>query len=102
MEDSLERIERDARLDDARHYWNCRGFHCYHECPAVKDGKDPAERYGVGDDCEAAWRLDLLRRQREVLTKEGAVLAGGFCPKCGRHSKEGANFCQNCGLRLVW
>lgn len=78
MEDSLERIERDARLNDARYYWNCRGFHCYHECPAVKDGKDPAQRYGVGSDCEAAMRLDLLNRLRAVLLNEKARTRDGW------------------------
>ena len=71
MKDSLERIERDARIEDERSYWDCRGFNCYHECPNVRDDMDPAQRYGTGTDCAAAMRLDLLRRQRETLGKEG-------------------------------
>lgn len=69
MEDTLERIECEARLD-TRDYWNCRGFRCYFECPNVKDNQDPAQRYGT-NCCGVAMKLDLLRRQRELLEGGG-------------------------------
>lgn len=78
MKDSIERIERDARLEDVRDYWKCRGYRCYFECPNVKDGQDPAQRYGTGSDCEAARRLDLLNRLRAVLLNEKARTRDGW------------------------
>lgn len=64
--DTLERIEEDARKS-LYDYWGCGDAECS-ECPAVVDGKKPYERYGT-DGCAASQRLDLLRRQREVLER---------------------------------
>lgn len=65
--DTLERIEEDARkaLYD---YWGCGDAECSC-CPAIVDGKKPYERYVTADGCFIAQRLDLLRRQREVLER---------------------------------
>ena len=72
--DSMEKIEQDAlRLCDE--YWGCAGSSC-EECPAKVGGKRPFERYETDKErtaagrCNAAQRLDLLRRQREVLERE--------------------------------
>lgn len=65
--DTLERIEEDARKAFTD-YWGCGDAEC-RCCPAIVDGKKPYERYGTGS-CEATQRLDLLRRQREVLERE--------------------------------
>ena len=64
--DSLERIEADARKNPYN-YWGCGGASCLN-CPAKKDGKKPRERYGT-HSCNQAMKLDLLRRQREVLER---------------------------------
>lgn len=65
--DSLERIEADARKNPYD-YWGCGGASCLN-CPAKKDGKEPRERYGA-HSCNQAMKLDILRRQREVLERE--------------------------------
>lgn len=64
--DTMERIEADAKkmFND---YWGCGDAEC-HCCTAVVDGKKPYERYGT-DSCANAQRLDLLRRQREVMER---------------------------------
>ena len=69
--DTLEHIEADASkmFND---YWGCRDADCSC-CPAMVDGKKPWERYENSGNCTAAQKLDLLRRQREVLH----VLFGG-------------------------
>lgn len=64
--DSLERIEKDARMH-YRDYWGCDRVEC-DDCPAKVDGKVPLKRYGV-DLCLRAQTLDLLRRQRILLEK---------------------------------
>lgn len=61
--DSQERIDKDA-LKDMYEYWGCAGIGC-NKCPALVDGKNPRNRYGV-DWCYEAITLDLLRRQREL------------------------------------
>lgn len=65
--DTLERIEADAKkaFND---YWGCGDAECS-ECPVIVDGKRPYERYEAIDGCLNAQRLDLLRRQREVLER---------------------------------
>ena len=64
--DTLERIEADAmKMFDG--YWGCGDAECYC-CPVEVDGKKPYDRYGT-DSCAKAQRLDLLRRQREVLER---------------------------------
>ena len=65
--DTLERIEADA-MKMSSDYWGCDGAEC-HNCPAVVDGKKPYERYENSGYCAAAQKLDLLRRQREVLER---------------------------------
>ena len=64
--DTLERIEEDAKKAFTD-YWGCcdAGCSC---CPAVVDGKRPHERHETVD-CIRAQKLDLLRRQREVLER---------------------------------
>ena len=64
--DTLERIEEDA-MKMYNDYWGCRYAECSC-CPAVVDGKRPWERYETVD-CIRAQKLDLLRRQREVLER---------------------------------
>ena len=63
---TLECIEADA-MKMFNDYWGCGDAEC-HCCPAVVDGKKPYDRYGT-DSCAKAQRLDLLRRQREVLER---------------------------------
>ena len=65
--DTLERIEEDARkmFND---YWGCGYAECY-RCPATVDGKKPYERYECNENCTISQKLDLLRRQREVLER---------------------------------
>ena len=63
--DSLERIEEDARKAFTK-YWGCDGVWC-NNCPAMVDGKRPWVRYETGGDCATAQKLDMLRRQRELL-----------------------------------
>ena len=65
--DSLERIEADARKNSID-YWGCGDAECSC-CPAMVDGKKPYERYETTNECRIAQRLDLLRRQREVLER---------------------------------
>ena len=65
--DTLERIEADAMKKFAD-YWGCGDVGCS-ECPAMVDGKKPYERYENTNGCSIAQRLDLLRRQREVLER---------------------------------
>ena len=69
QQDTLERIEADAKkmFND---YWGCGDTECLC-CPVVVDGKTPYKRYGT-DSCAKAQRLDLLRRQREVLERRQA------------------------------
>ena len=64
--DTLERIEEDA-MKTFTDYWGCcdAGCSC---CPAMVDGKRPHDRYETVD-CIRAQKLDLLRRQREVLER---------------------------------
>ena len=66
--DTQERIDEDARK---RHqsYWGCEGRSCK-VCPAIIDGANPCERYGVCS-CSNAKTLDLLRRQRELDKRTG-------------------------------
>lgn len=64
--DTLERIEEDARKVFSD-YWGCGDAECSC-CPAEVDGKKPYERYGT-ESCANAQKLDLLRRQREVLER---------------------------------
>ena len=64
-DDTMECIENDALKSD-RDYWGCN-YEC-NCCPATVDGKRPKDRYDV-DMCCQAQRLDLLRRQREVLER---------------------------------
>lgn len=66
--DTQERIDEDAQKY-ASDYWRCNGVGC-HECPSMIDGEKPSHRYGV-DWCSDAKTLDLLRRQRELDSKEG-------------------------------
>lgn len=61
--DTQERIDADA-LKGTASYWGCIGASCG-SCPAVIDGKNPSQRYGV-DCCAHAQMLDLLRRSREL------------------------------------
>lgn len=65
--DTLERIEKDA-MKTFEEYWGCCNLECS-ECPSMIDGKRPWERYVTGIRCTAAQKLDLLRRQREVLER---------------------------------
>ena len=65
--DTLERIGEDA-MKTFNDYWGCVGAPC-NKCPATVDGKKPHERYASCGSCELAQRLDLLRRQREVLER---------------------------------
>lgn len=62
--DSMERIEADV-LKAVFAYWGCVDSECP-ECPSMIDGRSPKEFYGV-DTCGKAQKLDLLRRQRELL-----------------------------------
>lgn len=81
-EDTQEKIDKDAVKEPAR-YWGCDERSCY-ECPAVVDGLKPYERYKrhLGDMpdgqtirmCIKAQRLDLLRRQRELIENKEASL----------------------------
>ena len=64
--DTLERIEADA-MQTFTDYWGCCDAGCS-ECPNAVDGKKPHERYETVD-CIRAQKLDLLRRQREVLER---------------------------------
>ena len=64
--DTLERIEEDAKKT-FNDYWGCGDAEC-HCCPVKVDGKKPYDRCGT-DSCAKAQRLDLLRRQREVLER---------------------------------
>lgn len=64
--DSWERLDADAHKDYVD-YWECLKAPCS-SCPAVVDGKNPCERYGVGG-CHDAMQLDLVRRAK--------ALAGG-------------------------
>ena len=68
--DTQERIDEDARK---RHqsYWGCEGRSCK-VCPAIIDGANPCERYGVCS-CSNAKTLDLLRRQRELDARKGGA-----------------------------
>lgn len=66
--DTQERIDEDAQKC-ASDYWRCNGVIC-RECPSMIDGEKPRHRYGV-DWCSDAKTLDLLRRQRELDSKEG-------------------------------
>ncbi len=65
--DTLERIEADASKMYSD-YWGCGGVGCS-ECPAMVDGKKPYERYETTNGCLIAQKLDMLRRQREVLER---------------------------------
>ena len=65
--DTMERIEEDARKSGPC-YWGCVGAWC-NNCPAMVDGEKPWVHYKTGGDCDAAQKLDLLRRQREVLER---------------------------------
>ena len=65
--DTMERIEADA-MKKFNDYWGCGETWCSN-CPAMVDGKRPCERYETTESCAAAQRLDLLRRQREVLER---------------------------------
>ena len=65
--DTLERIEKDA-MKMYNDYWGCGDSEC-HCCPVKVDGKRPCERYGDGVSCLEAQKLDLLRRQRELLER---------------------------------
>ena len=65
--DTLERIEADA-MKMYNDYWGCGNAEC-HCCPVEVDGKRPCERYGDDVNCLAAQKLDLLRRQRELLER---------------------------------
>lgn len=69
--DSLERIEEDARKSFI-YYWGCSEFTRCENCPAMVDGKKPWERYGTTNGCLIAQKLDLLRRQRELLERRKA------------------------------
>ena len=64
--DTIERIDADA-MKMYNDYWGCGDAEC-HCCPVKVDGKRPYERYGT-DSCAKAQKLDLLRRQREVLER---------------------------------
>lgn len=67
--DSLERIEADA-IKTTRDYWGCFDTEC-RNCTVTVDGKRPYEYYPVdGKNCISAQKLDLLRRQREVLERD--------------------------------
>lgn len=65
--DTLESIEEDARkaFND---YWGCAYADC-RCCPAMVGWKKPYERYENTNGCAAAQKLDLLRRQRQVLER---------------------------------
>lgn len=65
--DSLERIETDA-MKMFNDYWGC-GDAEYSCCPAIINGKKPCDHYVTDGSCTAAQKLDLLRRQREVLER---------------------------------
>lgn len=65
--DTLERIEEDAKKAFTD-YWGCSDAEC-ENCPAMVDGKKPYERYETANGCLIAQRLDLLRRQRDVLKR---------------------------------
>ena len=65
--DTLERIEADAR-ERYNDYWGCYGAECFW-CPSMVDGKKPYERYVADGNCRTAQKLDLLRRQRELLER---------------------------------
>ena len=64
--DTLERIEKDA-MKTFNDYWGCENGYCL-ECPSRIDGKTPDKHYGV-HTCAKAQKLDLLRRQRELLER---------------------------------
>lgn len=68
--DTLERIEEDARKR-YNDYWGCYGAECFW-CPSMVDGKKPYERYVADGNCRTAQKLDLLRRQRELLERGNA------------------------------
>lgn len=65
--DTLERIDEDA-MKMFNDYWGCGDAEC-RCCPAIVDGKKPCDRYVTDGSCTAAQKLDLLRRQREVLER---------------------------------
>lgn len=65
--DTLERIEEGAKKAFTD-YWGCGDAEC-ENCPAMVDGKKPWERYATDGSCERAQKLDLLRRQRDVLER---------------------------------
>lgn len=65
--DTLERIEADA-MKAFNDYWGCGHAECSC-CPVMVDGKKPYERYECNTSCMIAQKLDLLRRQRDVLER---------------------------------
>ena len=65
--DTLERIDADAKKSFTD-YWGCGDADC-RCCPAMVGGKKPYERYETTNGCLIAQKLDLLRRQREVLER---------------------------------
>ena len=65
--DSWERLEEDARKHRYG-YWECETFRCC-ACPAVVDGKNPQERYGV-NDCQDAMQCDLVRRAKALAERD--------------------------------
>lgn len=65
--DTLEKIEQDARKRQ-QDYWKCGGANCA-ECP-IKIGEESVKEYYKAANCAVAQRLDLLRRQRELLEGE--------------------------------
>lgn len=67
--DTQKRIDEDARNGWAK-YWGCQGIECDDECPAKIDGETPDEQYSVLN-CDIAFCLDLLRRQRELDARKG-------------------------------
>lgn len=73
--DTQERLYNDA-VKVAEHnmkvpeYWGCEGVDCSC-CPSKINGKAPDEYYGT--PCINAMVLDLLRRQRELKTREGGA-----------------------------
>lgn len=111
--DTIEAIESDAKKS-ASGYWGC-DCDC-EQCSAEIDGKKPCERYGVGD-CLSAQTIDLLRRQRKVLSHGGdghtCRNSGGeegtngegydfACSACGfLCDQPDSNYCPNCGAKVV-
>ena len=65
--DTMERIDADAKKSFTD-YWGCSDADC-RCCPAMVGGEKPYERYETTNGCLIAQRLDLLRRQREVLER---------------------------------